>query len=170
MEGIDWERYAHLCDDSTEPAIGRFEGTLRKAAGVATNQSIAVYAGAMKGSLVTSLRTMTDILKEFAQSQLSETEQRKINWKKVEDRMREAYFDRLSRVDNLVIASEYVRTRIQNRSAEPEQVYRWVSSFRNPDVQIRRLVGSIREANALFVRVDVPQIMDVALLTGRSLR
>ena len=45
MGGIDWERYTTLCQKTYMPAIDRFSNMLRTASGVATYQSIPVFAG-----------------------------------------------------------------------------------------------------------------------------
>ena len=81
MGGIDWERYTTLCQKTYMPAIDRFSNMLRTASGVATYQSIPVFAGAMKANLVTILRGMTDILKQMSREYLPQEECESIRWK-----------------------------------------------------------------------------------------
>lgn len=170
MGEIDWKRYAQLCDDASVSAIDRFDQSLRKAAGVATNQSIPVYTGAMKASLVTVLRQMGDILKQLAGRQLSEAEYELIHWKDVEDRMRETFFQRLCAIENMQIAAEYVNTRLMNKPSDQEAVYRWVYRLQSNDDEIRRIVRRTTEAASAFVREDVPRIMELAQLGIRLRR
>ena len=170
MGEIDWKKYAQLCDDASVTAIDRFDQSLRKAAGVATNQSIPVYTGAMKASLVTVLRQMTEILKQLAEKQLSESEYETIHWKDVEDRMRESYFQRLCAIDNMQIAVEYTNTRLMNRPSDQEAVYRWVYSLHNKDREICRIVRRTTEESSAFVREDVPRILELAQLGIRMRR
>lgn len=170
MGEIDWKRYAQLCDDASVSAIDRFDQSLRKASGVATCQSIPVFTGAMKGSLVTILRQMSDILKQLARIRLSEKEYETIRWKDVEDRMRETYFRRLCGIDNMQIAVEYVNTRLKNRPSDQEAVYRWVYSLQNKDQEISRIVQRTAEEVSAFAREDVPRIMELAQMGIRLRR
>lgn len=170
MSGIDWDRYAQFCEDSYAPAIERFAGTLRTAASVATKLSVPVYAGAMKASLVTVLRTTTDILKQVCEEQSGDAYRKKIRWKTVEDRMRESWIDRLCGIDSLLIAQDYRNTRIQNRASDQEGLYLWISSLQGQEALISRMIRQIYEETALFTRQDVPRIMEFALLGSRTPR
>lgn len=162
MQGIDWNKYEQLCEDSVAPVIGRFETTLCRAAGVATKQSIPIYTGAMKGCLVTALRQMTDILKQMAAEKASEEAGDRIRWKNTEERMREAYFERLCGIDGMQIAVEYVNTRLRNQPSDKDGIYRWVGSFQKNDRKISRIVRQVMEASMAFAREDVPGILETA--------
>ena len=168
MSGIDWKRYAQLCDDLNAPAMERFTEALRKSAGVATRQSIPVYTGAMKASLATMLRQMTDLLKQMSESELGEKDLEKIRWNRVKEQMREAWFERLCNVENLPIVADYMNTRIQNRPSDMESLYRWVNSFQGNEKEIARIARRIREETALFEKEDVPAIMELARLGVRA--
>lgn len=170
MVGIDWNRYAQMCEESAGPAIDRFEESLRKSAGMATNQSIPVYMGLMKGSLVTVLRQMTDILEQLAQKQLSKTERKKMHWKELEARMREAYFERLAAIDNMMIAEEYLNTRVRNKPSDYAGVYRWVSSLRNNDKEIRRIASRVREETSAFAKENAPDVLELEMIRMRAER
>ena len=170
MGKFDWKQYAHLCEDASASAIDRFAQTLRRASGVATNQSIPVYTGTMKGCLVTVLRQMTDILKHLAKIQLPEEAYDRIPWKSVEDRMRDQFFQRLCAIDNMQIAVEYTNTRLMNRPSDQEAVYRWVYSLHNKDREICRIVRRTTEESSAFVREDVPRILELAQLGIRMRR
>jgi hypothetical protein len=159
---IDWKRYVRLCEEASAPAIDRFAQTLRKAAGVATNQSMPVYEGALKGSLVTVLRQMTDILKHMARLQLQEKEYGRIRWKDVEDRMREVFFQRLCAIENMYVATEYVNTRLRNLPSDQEMMYQWVYGLQNKEDEIDRIAGRISAEAAAFASEDVPRIIDLA--------
>ena len=164
MEGIDWKRYTHLCEELTAPAIERFEANLRKAAALATMQSISAYSGAMKGNLITVLRHMTDTLKKLARTQLSKDDQERINWKKVEDRMREDYFERLSMICNLPVVEDYRKARFQNKPCDCEQICQWVNTLWRNEDEVVRIIAQIREETAAFAAENVPRILDVILL------
>lgn len=164
MDGIDWNRYAQICENSSADAIERFAASLRRAVSVATNQSIPIYEGEMRGSLVTVLRRMTDILKRFAAEQMPEQEQKKLRWKDVEDRMREAYFARLSRIGNMQVAVEYVNTRLQGKPSDRAAVYQWVNDLQSDPGEIDRIIRRTSEETGAFAREDVPGIMEVARL------
>ena len=173
MSGIDWKRYAQLCDDLNASAIERFTEALRKSAGVATRQSIPVYTGAMKASLATMLRQMTDILRQMSESELREEDREKIRWNRVKEQMREAWFGRLCRIENLPIVVDYMNTRIENKPSDTEGLYRWANSLKGNEKEIARIARRIREETALFEREDVPGIMELARLgvrVPRSLR
>ena len=170
MSGIDWERYAKLCEESYTPAVERFANSLRAATSVATKLSTPVFAGALKANLVTVLRTMTGILKQVSESQLSGEKQRKIRWRDVENRMRELWFDRLSGIDNLPIAQDYIHTRIQNRPSDLNGLYEWICSLHNKESEIDVLERRILEETALFTRRDVPDLMELAQLGIRLSR
>ena len=168
MSGIDWKRYTQLCEESYTQAIERFALSLRRAAGVATCLSMPVYTGTMTANLVTVLRQMTDILKQLAQKQLTEKEQHSICWRDVEERMREVWFGRLSGIDNLPLAADYVNTRIHNRRSDSDALYMWISTLQSDYSEIERIVGRIREETALFTSEDVPLIMEAAQLGIRK--
>ena len=168
MSEIDWKRYAQLCDDLNISAMERFTETLRKSAGVSTLQSIPVYTGAMKASLATMLRQMTDILKQMCESELKQEDLAKIHWNKVKELMRGAWFERLRGIENLPIVVDYMNTRILNRPSDIEGLYRWVNSFQGKDKEIARIACRIQEETALFEREDVPGIMERARLGVRA--
>ena len=167
MSGIDWKRYAQLCDDLNASAVERFTEALRKSAGVATRQSIPAYTGAMKASLVTMLRQMTDILKQMSESELREEDREKIRWNRVKGQMREVWFGRLCGIENFPLVTDYMNTRIQNRPSDMESLYRWANSLRGNEKEIARIARRIREETALFEREDVPGIMELARLVVR---
>ena len=169
MGKFDWKQYAHLCEDASASAIDRFAQTLRRASGVATNQSIPVYTGTMKGCLVTVLRQMTDILKHLAKIQLPEEAYDRIPWKSVEDRMRDQFFQRLCAIGNMQIAIEYVNTRLKNLPQDQGGVYQWVYSLQNDGEEIDRIIQALTREAAAFAREDVPRIMEMAQL-GMRLR
>jgi hypothetical protein len=168
MEEIDWNRYAQLSEEAFIPAIGRFEESLRKAAGMATTQSIPVYAGAMKGSLITAFRQMTEILRKMADS-LPEEARAQICQKAVEDRMRELFFERLSRIPDMQIAVDYRCTRILNKTSDYKALYSWVARLRKDDGEIRRIVQETTDACRRFAAQDVPELALMAR-EGNSLR
>ena len=168
MSGIDWKRYAQICDDLNAPAMERFTETLRKSAGVATLQSMPAYTGAMKASLATMLRQMTDLLKQMSETGLREEDREKIRWNRIKEQMREAWFGRLCGIENLPIAVDYMNTRIQNRPSDMEGLYRWVNSFQGNEKEIARIARRIREETALFEKEDVPAIMELARLGVRA--
>ena len=170
MGGIDWERYTTLCQKTYMPAIDRFSNMLRTASGVATYQSIPVFAGAMKANLVTILRGMTDILKQMSREYLPQEECESIRWKNVTDRMRETWLERLSRIDHLLIAVDYMQVRLQNKASDYEGLYRWVSSLQNQEDEIRRITERIQEEALAFTRQEVPQILELARLGIRMTR
>ncbi len=164
MEGIDWEKYHQLCVEATDPTMERFADTLRRAVGVATEQSAPVYSGEMRGCLVTALRQMTDILKQFSQTQLSESQQSQINWKQTENRMREMYFLRLDEIKNMQIASEYVKERLRNTPTQKGQVYYWIHSLRNNKKEMERIIRRTSAETRAFSREDVQKILELELL------
>ena len=170
MSGIDWNRYTQLCEDIYTPAIDRFADTLRKAAGVATIQSMPIYTGTMKANLVTVFMEMKRILKQMAKAQLPEEEWNRIRWRDVEERMRETWFKRLCGIKNLPIADDYVQTRIYNKSSDSVGLCQWVSSLQKKPSEINHLAGQIFKETALFILKDVPEIMEFAKLGIRKPR
>lgn len=170
MSGIDWEKYTALCEKACQPAIGRFSKMLLTASGVSTPQSIPVYAGAMKANLVTVLREMTDILKRMSKDSLPGEAYENIRWKAVTDRMREAWFGRLCKIDRLTIAADYVNTRLQNRKPDYEGLYQWVSSLQNQQDEVRKITERIQEETLVFARSEVPEILELAQLGIRMKR
>ncbi len=170
MEGIDWRSYHQLCMEAAGPAVERFAEALRSAVGVATEQSAPIFSGEMKGSLVTALRLMTDILKQFAQAQLTESQQSNISWKETQGRMREMYFLRLAEIKNMEIADEYVKERLQNEPPRKGQIYRWIYSLQGNEEEVERIIRQSAEAIDAFAKEDVPKIMELAVLGIRRPR
>ncbi len=170
MEGIDWNRYHELCIEVTRPAVERFAEALRSAVGVATEQSIPVFSGEMRGSLLTVLRQMTDILKQLSQAQLTQSQINNINWKDTQSRLREMYFLRLAQIENMQIASEYVRERLQNELPQKGQIYHWVYSLQGNEDEVERIIRQTGEAVGEFSLKDVPKIMELAILGIRRPR
>ncbi len=164
MEGIDWYQYHQLCVETTGPALDRFGAALRKAVGVATEQSTPIYAGDMRGSLITAVRLMTDILKQFAHTQLSDSQNEHINWKQTEIRMKEMYFLRLSEIENMQIAAEYVKERIQNLPSPKGQIYHWIYALQGNEKEVERIIRQAKEETWTFSKEDVPKIIELALL------
>jgi hypothetical protein len=124
----------------------------------------------MKANLVTILRGMTDILKQMSREYLPQEECESIRWKTVTDRMRETWFERLSRIDHLLIAVDYMQVRLQNKASDYEGLYRWVSSLQNQEDEIRRITERIQEEALAFTRQEVPQILELARLGIRMTR
>ena len=152
-----------LCEEKISSAIDRFAQTLRKAAGVATNQSMPVYEGALKGSLVTVLRQMTDILKHMARLQLQEKEYGRIRWKDVgRPDTGGCSILGLCAIENMYVATEYVNTRLRNLPSDQEMMYQWVYGLQNKEDEIDRIAGRISAEAAAFASEDVPRIIDLA--------
>ena len=84
--------------------------------------------------------------------------------------MREAWFERLSRIDHLLIAVDYMQVRLQNKASDYEGLYRWVSSLQNQEDEIRRITERIQEEALAFTRQEVPQILELARLGIRMTR
>ncbi len=170
MTEIDWKQYEGLCSEMAAPAVERFTDTLRKATVVATEQSIPVYSGAMRGSLVTVLRQMIDILKKLSEARLESSQLEKIRWKHVEDGMRETYFLRLADIKDMYVAREYAACRIQGKTAEKGQMYQWVYSLHGKEKEIERIGRQILEQTRAFAGEDVPKILEAELLGLRRAR
>ncbi len=170
MTEIDWKQYEGLSVEMAAPAVDRFEETLRKAVVVATEQSIPVFTGTLRGSLVTVMRQMLEILKRFSELQLDSRQVDKIHWKTVEDEMREAFFSRLADIKDLYIAQDYLNYRVKGMPADMDRLYEWVYSLHGKEREIRRFSRQIMEKTKLFAREDVPRIMETELLGIRRAR
>ncbi len=148
----------------------RFEDALRSAVGVATEQSVPVFSGEMRGSLLTAFMQMTDILKQFSQVQLTERQLNNINWKETQDRLKELYFLRLAEIENMQIASDYVKERLQNELPQKGQIYHWIYQLQGHEDEVDRIIRQTSEAVSEFSAEDVPKVMELAILGIRRPR
>ncbi len=155
---INWNYYTNRCREMAAPAIDRFENSLLTACRVATAQSMPVYSGAMKASLITVHRDMVELLKRSVQ--VAGTGAEEIRWNVVSDRMREAFFLRLGEIKNMEIAREYVRVRIRKLPPQKDLLFQWVTDLSKDEQSVKQLCTQVRKAAAAFASFEVPKIMD----------
>ena len=182
---IDWDHYRTCCAEQRAAVLGRFGSTLQKGAGMATVQSAPVYTGQLTASLVTILRQMTDALKMCGLSDGGSSDRihgspadRRVRGmvpggmadaevsgrvSGSRDRLRQAvnrrYFSRLSGIEELEIAQEYVRTHFQYQMPRREELTAWLLSYQGRAGAVQDLVRRIDEETDSFIREEVPGIV-----------
>lgn len=110
---IDWDCYRTGCAELRSSVLDRFGSMLLKGAGIATVQSAPVYTGQLTAALVTILRQMTDTLKTYSLSVDDSAEADIFKMKtalrgRFGQDMNRHYFSRLSGIEELAIAQEYM--------------------------------------------------------------
>ena len=183
---IDWDHYRTCCAEQRAAVLGRFGSTLQKGAGMATVQSAPVYTGQLTASLVTILRQMTDALKMCGLSDGGSSDRihgspadRRVRGmvpggmadaevsgrvSGSRDRLRQAvnrrYFSRLSGIEELEIAQEYVRTHFQYQMPRREEMTAWLLSYQGRAGAVQELVRKIDKETESFIREDLPRIVE----------
>ncbi len=155
---INWNYYTDRCSESAALAIDRFKNSLLAACRVATAQSMPVYTGEMKASLITVHREMVELLKRSVQE--AGTGLGEIRWSAVSDRIREAFFLRLGEIEDMEIAREYVRVRIRKLPPQKDRIFQWVTDLSKDEERVNRLCVQVRKVVAACASYDVPRIMD----------
>ena len=165
---IEWDCYRTDCAEQRSCVLERFGNLLLKGTGVATVQSAPVYTGQLSAVLVTVLRQMTDSLETYSlpTDESADAEVFKIK-SPGRDRFRRAmrrqFFSRLSGIDELAIAQEYMRTHFQYQMPRREEMTVWLLSFQGRSSAVKELVRKIDEETDLFIREDVPKIAEAYL-------
>ena len=165
---IDWEQYRTNCQEQRAGVLERFGDMLLRGAGIATVQSGPVYTGQLTAVLVTVLRQMTDSLK---MNGLSTDESPAAEGSKIvsagrnhfRQEMKRRFFFRLSGIEELAIAQEYMRTHFQYQMPRREEMTAWLLSFQGRSSAVKELVQKIDEQTDSFIREDVPEIVEAYL-------
>ena len=161
---IDWDCYRTGCAEQRSSVLERFGSMLLKGAEIATVQSAPVYTGQLTAALVTILRQMTDTLKTYSLS-IDDSAEADIFKMKTALRGRfgqdinRHYFSRLSGIEELAIAQEYMRTHFQYQMPRREEMTEWLLSFHGRSSAVQELVRKIDEETDSFIREDVPKIV-----------
>ena len=164
---IDWEQYRTGCQEQRADVLERFGDMLLRGAGVATVQSAPVYTGQLTAVLVTVLRQMTDTLK---MNGLSTDESAAAEGSKIvsagrdhcRQEMKRRFFSRLSEIEELAIAQEYMKTHFQYQMPRREEMTAWLLSFQGRSSAVQELVRKIDEQTDSFIREDVPKIVEAS--------
>ena len=165
---IDWEQYRTNCQEQRAGVLERFGDMLLRGAGIATVQSAPVYTGQLTAVLVTVLRQMTDSLKmnglstdESPAAESSKMASAGRNHFRQE--MKRRFFFRLSGIEELAIAQEYMRTHFQYQMPRREEMTAWLLSFQGRSSAVKELVQKIDEQTDSFIREDMPEIVEAYL-------
>ena len=182
---MDWDHYRTCCAEQRVAVLERFGRTLQKGADIATVQSALVYTGQLTASLVTILRQMTDTLKlcELSAGGLSDglhgsPADRRIRGmapagmadaevpgrvsggrNHFRQAMNRCYFSRISGIEELEIAQEYVRTHFQYQMPRREEMTAWLLSYQGRAEAVQELVRKIDRETDSFIREDMPRIV-----------
>ena len=164
---IDWEQYRTNCQEQRAGVLERFGDMLLRGAGIATVQSAPVYTGQLTAVLVTVLRQMTDTLK---MNGLSTDESAAAEGSKmvsagrdhIRQEMKRRFFSRLSGIEELAIAQEYMRTHFQYQLPRREEMTEWLLSFQGRSIAVQELVRKIDKETDSFIREDVPKIVEAS--------
>ena len=165
---IDWEQYRTNGQEQRAGVLERFGDMLLRGAGIATVQSAPVYTGQLTAVLVTVLRQMTDSLKmnglstdESPAAESSKMASAGRNHFRQE--MKRRFFFRLSGIEELAIAQEYMRTHFQYQMPRREEMTAWLLSFQGRSSAVKELVQKIDEQTDSFIREDMPEIVEAYL-------
>ena len=165
---IDWEQYRTNCQEPRAGVLERFGDMLLRGAGIATVQSGPVYTGQLTAVLVTVLRQMTDTLKmnglSTDESPAAESSKMASTGRNhFRQEMKRRFFFRLSGIEELAIAQEYMGTHFQYQRPRREEMTAWLLSFQGRSSAVKELVQKIDEQTDSFIREDMPEIVEAYL-------
>ena len=81
----------------------------------------------------------------------------------IRQEMKRRFFFRLSGIEELAIAQEYMRTHFQYQLPRREEMTEWLLSFQGRGAAVQELVRKIDEQTDSFIREDVPEIVEAYL-------
>ena len=76
--------------------------------------------------------------------------------------MNRRFFSRLSGIEELAIAQEYMRTHFQYQMPRREEMTEWLLSFQGRSIAVQELVRKIDKETDSFIREDVPMIVEAS--------